>query len=369
MISKKQGTNVTKIIYYVMEKILTIIIPTYNMERYLDNCLTSLIVDDKELMKQLEVLVVIDGAKDRSSEIAHSYQNKYPETFMVIDKDNGNYGSCINRGLKEAKGKYIKILDADDSYDNTSFVLFLEFLNRYDVDLVINDLVYISTKGTVTKPSIFKLPQEKVFDLSALSQEMQLLYGMHRATYRTDKLRLINYFQTEGVSYTDQEWAFSPLTTVNRVAYFPHLLYRYLIGREGQTMDTKVVVRSMSHHIIGAQKMLNDYVNFKELTASQKSIIDYRILLRCSKIYYSYLCIPSLPLEELISFDNFVRMTSEKIYNELNNCNISWMLSYKFIKQWRKTGRVHKMNKLIYLLSVLAGVLRSIKWRLFPVVK
>ena len=97
-----------------MEKLLTIIIPTYNMEKYLDKCLSSLIVDDKELMTQLEVLVVIDGAKDRSSEIAHTYQDKYPDTYVVIDKENGNYGSCINRGLKEASGKYVKVLDADD---------------------------------------------------------------------------------------------------------------------------------------------------------------------------------------------------------------------------------------------------------------
>ena len=104
-----------------MEKILTIIIPTYNMEKYLDKCLTSLIIEDKKLMKLLEVLVVIDGAKDRSSEIGHTYQDKYPETFRVIDKENGNYGSCINRGLKEAKGKYVKVLDADDSFDNGNF--------------------------------------------------------------------------------------------------------------------------------------------------------------------------------------------------------------------------------------------------------
>lgn len=81
-----------------MEKILTII------EKYLDKCLTSLIIDDKELMRQLEVLVINDGSKNRSSEIAHKYESNYPDTFRVIDKENGNYGSCINRGLQEATG-------------------------------------------------------------------------------------------------------------------------------------------------------------------------------------------------------------------------------------------------------------------------
>ena len=118
-----------------MNKILTIVIPTYNMEKYLDKCLTSLVIEDRELMKQLEILVVIDGSKDRSSEIAHAYQVRYPQTFIVIDKENGNYGSCINRGLKEAAGKYIKVLDADDCYNSKSLQQHLELLRIVDVDL------------------------------------------------------------------------------------------------------------------------------------------------------------------------------------------------------------------------------------------
>ena len=70
-----------------MNKILTIIIPTYNMEKYLRRCLDSLIIDE-EGMKQLEVLVINDGSKDSSSQIAHEYQDKYPDTFRVIDKEN-----------------------------------------------------------------------------------------------------------------------------------------------------------------------------------------------------------------------------------------------------------------------------------------
>ena len=84
------------------------------MEKYLNKCLDSLIVENMNL---LEVLIINDGSKDNSSNIAHVYENKYPNTFRVIDKENGNYGSCINRGIKEAKGKYIKVLDADDSFN------------------------------------------------------------------------------------------------------------------------------------------------------------------------------------------------------------------------------------------------------------
>ena len=108
-----------------MIKLLTIVIPTYNMEAYLNRCLDSLLVSDEQ-MQLLEVLVINDGSKDNSSAIAHEYEAKYPNTFRVIDKENGNYGSCVNRGLKEASGKYIKVLDADDWFDTTEFEKYLK---------------------------------------------------------------------------------------------------------------------------------------------------------------------------------------------------------------------------------------------------
>ena len=73
------------------EKILSIIVPSYNMEKYLPKCLGSLVVAP-ELMERLEVFVVNDGSKDRTSEIAHEFASKWPNTFRVVDKSNGHYG-------------------------------------------------------------------------------------------------------------------------------------------------------------------------------------------------------------------------------------------------------------------------------------
>ena len=122
-----------------MSKILSIIIPTYNMEAYLHKCLNSLIVSNNELLKQLEVLVINDGSKDSSSAIAHEYELKYPQSFRVIDKENGNYGSCVNIGLKDASGKYVKILDSDDYFEKDSLSVFIKLLTNIDVDCIFSD--------------------------------------------------------------------------------------------------------------------------------------------------------------------------------------------------------------------------------------
>ena len=119
-----------------MQKLLTIIVPTYNMQDYLRHCLDSLIVSN-EWLDLLEVLVINDGSKDKSSEIGHEFEMLYPNTFVVIDKENGNYGSCINQGLEIATGKYVKVLDADDSFDTANFEDYLRYLGSVDVDMVL----------------------------------------------------------------------------------------------------------------------------------------------------------------------------------------------------------------------------------------
>ena len=83
-------------------KILTLAVPTYNMEPYLEKCVRSCMCDNKHL---LEVLIVNDGSTDGSSTIAHKLQSEYPEIVTVIDKENGNYGTCVNRAISEAQGK------------------------------------------------------------------------------------------------------------------------------------------------------------------------------------------------------------------------------------------------------------------------
>ena len=226
-----------------MNKLLTIVIPTYNMQNYLHRCLDSLLLPDKQ-MEQLEVLVVNDGSKDNSSAIAHEYEANYPNTFCVIDKENGNYGSCVNRGLKEATGKYIKVLDADDWFDTMNFEKYLRFLDTTDVDLVLSDFDNVSEDGTVQKTHSYNIPEGQ-WRISELGDALYDMW-MHAVTYRRAIFEGLNYHQTEGISYTDQEWIFLPMSRVKSLCGYPHVVYKYLVGREGQTVDPKVFAKNIS---------------------------------------------------------------------------------------------------------------------------
>ena len=219
-------------------KTLSIIVPSYNMEAYLPKCLGSLVID-AEHMEKLEVLVVNDGSKDRTSEIAHEFEAKWPGAFKVIDKPNGNYGSCINAALPFATGTWVKVLDADDWFKTENLPEFLDFLARADadVDLVFSAYTRYRPTGEVVHHSEWPFPTDGAFDFDVFADFSGNDLTMHAYTYRTDHVRGLGYRQTEGVSYSDTEWTCIPLAGVKRIAYYPKDVYQYLVGRPGQTME------------------------------------------------------------------------------------------------------------------------------------
>ena len=93
-------------------KVLSLCIPSYNMEAYLGRCVDSLLAE--EVIDKLEIIIVNDGSKDRTLEIANAYRDRYPQSVVVVDKPNGHYGSTVNAALKVATGRYFRLLDADD---------------------------------------------------------------------------------------------------------------------------------------------------------------------------------------------------------------------------------------------------------------
>ena len=340
-----------------MDKVLSIIIPTYNMEKYLDKCLTSLIIKDKELMKLLEVLVVIDGARDRSSEIAHIYQEKYPMTFRVIDKENGNYGSCINCGLKKLSGKYVKILDADDSFNPIHFEYYLRLLISIDVDLIISDFVY---KNELDEDGLLRtrsLEVSKVLYFNDVLDDFnQNLISMHELTYNKRVFDGLDYHQTEGISYTDLEWCFIPMSNVQTIYYINKVVYRYLTGRSGQTVDPAVLIKSLPHKIKTGETMTRLY-SYLKTDDIHKSYLTNRLLWSNNDIYFSYLIYPHIKdLSILHDYDLYIKATSPEHYSQLEDSIASKRLPVKYIRIWRKQRNMNKLSWRLEILKTFAKI-------------
>ncbi len=228
-----------------MNKLLTIVIPAYNMEHYLDKCVSSLLSIESHLWRKTEIIVVNDGSNDNTSLKAHSYCGQYPDVIKVIDKDNGNYGSCINAGLACALGKYIKVLDADDWFDTGAYASFLNQLESLDVDLIVTEYNKVDANGMVLFSTHHCNPKKlKLTTLDSCHD----YWSMHSLCYRTELLRNHRYEQTTGISYTDTEWSIIPLMYVKQIAILPDYLYQYLVGRDGQTMESLTTIISVFLH-------------------------------------------------------------------------------------------------------------------------
>ena len=318
-------------------KTLSIIVPTYNVEDYLPKCLNSLIVDRDDL----EVLVIIDGSKDRSCEIALSYQKEYPSIFRVIEKDNGHYGSCVNKGLSIAQGKYVKVLDADD-YFNEGFINYLDFLSKENVELVLTGYITVDEDDNVISKKEFDFEAGKEFPIRALLENSISMMRHYELTYRTEVLREISYHQTEGISYTDIEWSFLPFSKIASFIYYPGTLYRYLKGRSGQTVDIEYRRKNMwmeNKVIIG---LVKQYEKIKADVDGDNSILLKHFLSSLVRqVYFHYLInYPGVLDEaELKVFDTDLQQISVEIYQSVeDSVDIRKFGSFYYIRDFRKSG-------------------------------
>lgn len=327
-----------------MEKLLSIIIPTYNMEKYLNKCLDSLLI--KTGLEYLEVIVVNDGSSDSSLSIAQAYQQKYPDVFVIIDKTNGNYGSCINAGLPVAKGKYIKILDADDSFSTPILEELIKNINGIDVDLLLTDYVTIDEGGQTLSQYSYQYPELQIFDFPRFFTDRKAsvpYIHMHNVAYKRENIIHIKYKQTEGISYTDVEWTFIPMTTVKTAYYLKKPLYKYLLGRAGQTVNPKTLMKNMYSMEKLSFSLIDKYNTcHAHLTPLYQEYLFYRAVVEVSRIYRLYLAYKNTDTQALIKFDAQIKQLNQDIYKHTEGLTINRYL--KYIKVWRD----NKNRKCIY---------------------
>lgn len=323
-----------------MDKIISIIIPTYNMEDYIARNLHSLVISHH--LDAIEVLVINDGSKDRSSEIAHQFTNQYPQSFKVIDKQNGNYGSCINVGLQYATGKYVKILDADDYFETANFDTMVGILKDIDVDLVITHFAFTSPSGKTETTRNLHLPSGKILSIDAIAhtKSIQGLW-MHEIAYRRENVIKMGYHQEEGISYTDVQWGFDPMSTVRTVYFINLLVYHYLVGREGQTMDKEVYIRKFGDEFTCTAAMLRTFNNAPMASEAVKNMMFSKIKGRIIALYKRALVEHNdYENQAMIAFDQQLKEQSPHLYKSIDRKLLSVPLfCYPYIHIWRKNRK------------------------------
>ena len=229
----------------------------------MEKAINSILVGGEDV----EIIVVNDGSKDGTQEIAERYQEKYPTIVKAVAKSNGGHGDAVNCGLEHATGKYFKVVDGDDWVDEEALLKVLDTIKGFvkdesEVDMVIANYVYEKVGMTHKKVIRYDnvLPENQIFkweDIGHFRLDQYIL--MHSVIYRTEMLKLCQLELPKHTFYVDNIYVYYPLPHVRTLYYMNVDLYRYFIGREDQSVNEKVMISRIDQQLFVTKKMISMY--------------------------------------------------------------------------------------------------------------
>lgn len=271
-----------------MEKLLTVIIPSYNVGKYLDKNIQSLVKENKNI-DFLDVIIVNDGSKDNTLEIGRKYEKLFPNVVTVIDKENGGYGSTINAGVSKAKGKYLRILDGDDWVNTEHLEYLLSFLEKCDSDVIYCDYeIFNEVTLESDYQKVCNLAPRIQYDYDQTKFIRIVMHGqlIKTAIYKDNHIKI-----DEHCFYTDTEYITFAVPYISTVTYFDESIYVYRIGREGQSVSEKGWNAHEKDHEIVINSLLKQY---EELNPNisfynyKKEFLQQGLALEMKKRIYGY---------------------------------------------------------------------------------
>lgn len=327
------------------QKLLTISIAAYNMEKYLAKTLSSLVLENT-YMDDMEVLIINDGSTDNTAAVAEEYVQKYPSVFRIINKENGGYGTAVNRGIQEASGKYFKLLDGDDWFNTSALRDFLRILRAEETDLIITDYVEQYASGKIVQKKVSCKYGKKQHSM----KHQFFALPMHAVCSRTCILKDNDIRLEKGILYTDIEYVLYLLFYTKSISHYPIFLYQYRLGRKGQSVDRKNRCRHMDDEY-KVYENLRSYYNNHTLNNGCEMTILYMIALKYNMIVYMLLTInPSRKIKKkLITIEKELKKECPIVYL------ISAGVSVKVLLLRRSN------YSLYYLLSVYTHMINMIK--------
>lgn len=331
-------------------KILSIIVPAYNAEQYLEKCIDSMLV--AEVLKSLEILIVDDGAKDKTPVIADDYAKRFPETVRVIHKINGGWGSGVNLGIKEAMGEYFKIVDADDWVEKSNLSALMNELRKLPetVDLIATPYTdYSASDDSYVPHPLSAAVAGKLITEKELFGEYEGQWGfpIHTIIYRTDFLRELN-LEVDNKYYTDIEYILLPLPFIRNVYFLDLQLSYYFHGSENQSTAVNGYRKNWHDLVCVAKRLVVFYAeNTQNFTDSIKKCLKKNIMGIVSWMYYVLLhpsYVGELAEAKLVlrDFDKMLKRTSSDLYRAAEQQK---RRGIPYIKLWRWKINIFRLIK------------------------
>ena len=235
---------------------VSVIVPIYNVEKYLPKCLDSLV---NQTLDDIEIILVNDGSLDDSGKIAKEYSEKYKDKIIYLEKENGGLSDARNYGIPYATGEYIAFLDSDDYIDIDAYKQMYEKAKKEDADFLECDFIW-------------EYPNKKVIDKRIDYKNKQEMLAVVRVVawnklIKRDLIIKNNIRFPKGLRYEDIEFTYKLLPYLNKISYidknFIHYVQRNNSIANVQNEKTADIFTILDN-VINYYKEKNLYEEYKE---------------------------------------------------------------------------------------------------------
>lgn len=259
---------------------VSVIIPVYNTEKYLDDCLKSVV---NQTLKEIEIILVNDGSTDSSLEIMERYKEEYPDRIQLISKENGGQATARNMAIPMCRGEYIGFVDSDDYIEPTMYERMYEKATGVSADYVECDYVNVKIND--------KGEQERIADYGSRVREYSSKKDMFidpmlapwNKMYRRELLQKSTVIFPEGLIYEDTAFCLKAISLVDAYAYVPEKFVVHFY-RGGSTMNINKSYKVAD--IFKVLKDVTDYYKQNDIFDEYKDELEYIItkILLCSSM-------------------------------------------------------------------------------------
>lgn len=310
---------------------VSVIVPVYNVEKYLDKCLDSLV---NQTLKDIEIIVVNDGSTDKSKQIIQSYKKEYPHLIKAITQTNKGIGYARNKGIKQSKGKYISFIDSDDFIAPDTLEKAYEHINKKQADIVVWNYYEVNEDGVIQSEK--QLPK---FDDANLKQMTSLIFSINPAPWnKLYKRTLFDNikFPNDRIKYEDLMTIPKVLINANKISKLEKSYNYYLVRNNSETgtIDNRVF------DILKVLENINDYTKDKLVF---NEMYDEIAFLNIMHIMYQ------ISNQKYSTNSHMSKKFIDKAYTFLNENFPNWKKNKYYVLNENFPSRVIKNNRLLVL--------------------
>ena len=260
---------------------VSIVVPIYNVENYLDECLRSIMY---QTLKDIEIICVNDGSTDRSLAIIEKYARK-DKRFKIIDKPNAGYGDSMNRGFDMAVGEYVGIVESDDYIEKDMFETLYKAAKENNCEVVKSDFYEFTSKNKRNQNYINTVTDQKYYNRVLNFNDTLEIFHFKMNTwtgiYLNDfiKRNKISHNLTPGAAYQDNGFWFQTLSLAKRIMFLNRAFYHYRQDNPNSSINSKNKVFCMC----------DEYAFIEDFLNNRKEIRDDLAGILLVKKYFNYM--------------------------------------------------------------------------------